>query len=139
MMQMGQAAPVDENMKKDMAFDAAIISEIAIKDMGLNVELKGIESIEGTNTYAIEIVKPSGNKTTYYYDTETGLKLRTSATIQSPQGEMVQDTDFSDYKEVGGVKFPYSISMPMGPMKMSATTESIEVNTGIEDSEFSVQ
>lgn len=138
-LQMGQPAPVDENMKKDMAFEAAIISEIAIKDMELMVELKGIESIEGTNTYAVEITKPSGSKTTYYYHTESGLKVRTSTTIQSPQGEMVQDTDYTDYKEAGGVKFPFSISMPMGPMKMTATAESIEVNTGIEDSEFDVK
>ncbi len=137
--QMGQAMPVDENQKKDMAFEAAIVSEIAIKDMGLTAELKGIESIEGTNVYVVEITKPSGGKTSYYYDSVSGLKLRTSKTIQSPQGEMVQDTDLSDYKEVGGVKFPYSSSQPMGQMKMNVTAESIEVNTGIEDSEFAVQ
>lgn len=138
-LQMGQPAPVDDNQKIDMAFEAAIVSEIAIKDMGLSAELKGIESLEGTNVYVVEITKPSGGKTSYYYDTVSGLKLRTSAILKSPQGEMVQDTDLSDYKEVGGVKFPYSISMPMGPMKMIATAESIEVNTGIEDSEFAVQ
>ena len=137
--QMGQAAPVDENQKKDMAFEAAIVSEIAIKDMGLTAELNGIESIDGVNTYAVEITKPSGSKMTYFYDTETGLKLRTSATLQGPQGEVVQDTDLSDYKEVNGVMFPFSISLPMGPMKMKATAESIEVNTGIEDSEFAVE
>lgn len=137
--QMGQTLPVDENQKKDMAFEAAIVSEIAIKDMGLTAELKGIETIEGTNAYVVEITKPSGGKTLYYYDTVSGLKVRTSDTIQSPQGEMVQDTDLSDYKEVGGVKFPFSMAMPMGAMKMNATAESIEVNTGIEDSEFAVQ
>jgi hypothetical protein len=137
--QMGQPVPVDENQKKDMAFEAAIVSEIAIKDMGLTAELNGIESIDGVNTYAVEITKPSGSKMTYFYDTETGLKLRTSATLQGPQGEVVQDTDLSDYKEVNGVMFPFSISLPMGPMKMKATAESIEVNTGIEDSEFAVE
>ncbi len=138
-LQMGQPVPVDEEQLKDMAFESAIVSEIAIKDMGLETELAGIESIEGTNAYAVVITKPSGGKTTYYYDTKTGLKLRTSATMQGPQGEMVQDTDLSDYKEVGGIKFPYSIAFPMGPMKMSATAERLEVNTGIEESEFAVE
>lgn len=137
--QMGQPAPVDENQKKDMAFEAAIVSEIAIKDMELNAELKGIESIDGINTYAVEITKPSGGKAIYYYDIETGLKLRTSAIIQSPQGEIVQDTDLADYKEVEGVKFPFSLTLPMGPMKMNAVAESIEVNTGIQDSEFAIE
>jgi hypothetical protein len=137
--QMGQPVPVDENRKKDMAYEAAVVSELAIKDMGLETELTGVESIEGINAYAIEITKPSGNKTTYYYDTETGLKIRTSETLQTPQGEVVQSTDLADYKDVDGVKFPFTISQPMGPMKMTANTDKIEINTGINDSEFAIQ
>ena len=136
--QMGQAVPVDDNQKKDLSLESAIVTEIAIKDLGLATELKGIESIEGTNTYAVEITNPSGSKVTYFYDIETGLKLRESETVPSPQGEMTQDTDWADYKEVGGVKFPYAKTLPMGPMKMNATAESIEVNTGIQDSEFAI-
>jgi len=137
--QGGQSMPLDENQKKDMGFEAAIVSEIAIKDMGLQAEIVGIESIEGANAYAIEITKPSGGKTTYFYDIETGLKLRTSVVLEGPQGEVVQTTDLADYKEVEGVKFPYQYSIPMGPMKMDATAKSIEVNTGIDDSEFTVE
>jgi zinc protease len=136
MNSMGQKAPIDEKMKKDMAFEAAIISELTIKDMELSAELIGVESIEGSNAYAVEVTKPSGSKTTYYYDAESGLRVRTSETIQTPQGEMVQESDLSEYKEVDGVKFPFTITLPMGPMKMTANAESIELNTGIEDSEF---
>jgi YD repeat-containing protein len=140
MKQMGQAMPIDEARKKDMAFESAIVSEIAIKDMGLSAELTGIQPVEGKNAYVVEITKPSGNKTTYYYDAASGLKVRTSVVVQSPQGEMIQETDLLDYKDVEGVKFPFSISMPMGgPMKMTATAETIEVNTGIDDSEFSIE
>jgi zinc protease len=139
MNSMGQKAPIDEKMKKDMAFEAAIISELTIKDMELSAELIGVESIEGSNAYAVEVTKPSGSKTTYYYDAESGLRVRTSETIQTPQGEMVQESDLSEYKEVDGVKFPFTITLPMGPMKMTANAESIELNTGIEDSEFAVE
>jgi zinc protease len=139
MNSMGQKAPIDEKMKKDMAFEAAIISELTIKDMELSAELIGVESIEGSNAYAVEVTKPSGSKTTYYYDAESGLRVRTSETIQTPQGEMVQESDLSEYKEVDGVKFPVTITLPMGPMKMTANAESIELNTGIEDSEFAVE
>ena len=139
MSQMGQAVPIDDARKKDLAYESAIISELAIKDMGLETKLVGAESIEGNTVYAVEITKPSGNKTTYYYDAETNLKVRTSETVNSPQGDMVQETDLTSYKDVEGVKFPFSISLPMGPMKMIAIAESIELNTGINDSEFAVQ
>ncbi len=137
--QMGQSVPVDDELKKDLAFESAIVAEIAVKDLGLPSKLKGIESIDGKNAYAVEIVMPSGSTTTYYYDIETGLKVRNSTTVQSPQGEVVQNTDLKDYKEVEGVKFPSAMSLPMGPMKLDATTKSMEVNTGIEDSAFAIQ
>ncbi|NJN24834.1 MAG: insulinase family protein [Cyclobacteriaceae bacterium] len=137
--QMGQPVPVDEEQKKDMPFEAAIIAELYVKDHQLATTLTGIENLEGTQAYAVEITKPSGNKTTYYYDVNTGLKLRTSTTLQSPQGTMVQDTDLSDYREVNGVKFPYAYVLPMGPMKMNATADRIETNTGVADGEFEIK
>ena len=138
-VQMGQEAPIDDNRKKDMAFESALVSEIAVKEMGLESELIGVENVNGENAYAVEITKPSGSKTTFFYDTDSGLKIRASAVVQGPQGEVVQETDFTDYKEVDGIKFPFTISMPMGPMKMEAKAESIEINTDIDDSEFTIQ
>ena len=138
-MQMGQSVPADEATKTDMAFDAAIIPEIAIKDMAIQTKLIGVESIDGMNAYAIEITKPSGKTATHYYSIADGLKIRESQMAQGPQGEMAIDVDFSDYKEVDGIKFPHSFTMPMGPMKMKVSAEEITVNTGIEDSEFLIQ
>jgi len=139
MKQMGQSVPVEENMKKDMAFESAIISEIAVMDMGLQAELISVESIDGKNAYAVEVTKPSGSKTTYYYDAESGLKVRISDTIQSPQGEMVQERDFTDYRDVNGVMFPFSVSIPLGAMKVLSKAESIETNTGVSDDEFVIE
>ncbi len=137
--QQGQPIPVDENQKKDMAFDAAIVGELAIKDLGLHAELTGVTAIEGKDTYAVAITKPSGDVITNYYDIESGLKLRESVTLKTPQGDMVQDTDMDDYREIEGVKFPHAFTMPMGPMKMNAVAQSVEVNTGIDDSEFAIE
>ena len=86
------------------------------------------------------MTRPSGSKVSYYYDADSGLKIRKSETMQSPQGEIVQDQDFSDYREVDGIKFPFSTTIPMGgPMKLTANTENLELNTGINDSEFALE
>jgi len=137
--QMGQTVPVDEEQMMDMAFDAAIVSELLIGELGLETKLTGIETIGGKKAYAVEITKPSGSKTTYYYDLESGLKIRTSTVAEGPQGAMVQNTDLSDYREVDGVKFPFVMILPMGPMNMTGNVQKIELNTGISDSEFAVQ
>ena len=38
---------------------------------------------------------------------------------------MAIDVDFYDYKEVKGIKFPHSFTMPMGPMKMEVNADEI--------------
>ncbi len=139
MMQMGQNAPVSEEQKLDMAFDAAIISELLISDLGLDTQITGIEDIGGKKAYAVEIVKPSGSKTTFYYDIGSGLKVRSSTVAEGPQGAMVQNTDLSDYRDVDGVKFPFVMILPMGQMNMTGNVQKIEVNTGISDNEFVVE
>jgi len=72
MVQMGQNTPVGDEQKLDMGFESAIISELAITELGLASQLTGIETIDGKKAYAVEITKPSGSKTTYYYDVDSG-------------------------------------------------------------------
>jgi hypothetical protein len=53
---------------------------------------------------------------------------------------MTLTTEFSDYKEVEGVKFPHTIHIPLGgQQKMKAEVTSIEINTGLKDDFFKVQ
>jgi len=137
--QMGQDVPADEATIKDSEYDAAIISEIAIKDMNLETKLVGIEAIEGENTYVVEVVKPSGKTSTHFYRVSDGLKIRESVVQEGPQGEMVLNVDFTDFQEVDGIKFPFSFSMPMGPMKLIVNADEITINTGVADSEFTAQ
>ena len=64
------------------------------------------------------------------------MKIRSSKTVQSPQGEIVQNVDIRDYKEVKGVMFPYTLSIPLGLQKIVAEVKSIEFNTGVNDELF---
>ena len=138
-VQMGNPAPIDDNQMKDMSFEAAIISELAIVDMGLETKIAGAENVNGATAYGVEITKPSGSKVTFYYDAETGLKIKTSETVAGPQGEMVQESELADYKEVSGVKIPHTVTIPMGPMNMVAEIINLQFNSGVEDSEFTIQ
>ena len=139
MSQMGQAMPMNEEQLRDMAFDAAMVSEMACREMNLEANLIGTENIGGRTAYAVEIVKPSGSRAVHYYDVESGLKLRVSTSFETPQGVMEQSTDFGDYREVDGLLFPHSITIPMGPANMTAEVQSIELNKGVADDVFDVK
>ena len=79
----------------------------------------------GTNL--IKQLKHKGLKVVSIDNYSTGSKLNE-----------IKGVDYLEYKEVNGVKFPSVITMK-GAADMKLVAEIIEVNTGIKDSEFSVE
>ncbi|MGG7471260.1 M16 family metallopeptidase [Chryseobacterium arthrosphaerae] len=86
-------------------------------------KLGGIEKINGEDSYVIK-----GGDTTYYYSVTTGLKTGETKKVKAQGQEMIIPTTFSDYKEVNGVKMPYTISVSQMGMDMTMKVKSYEVN-----------
>lgn len=90
------------------------------------IQLKGIETIEGADAYAIV-----NGKTTSYYDVKTGMKIA-DMTV-TPQGN--SGVTYKDYKEVKGVKVPHTIIVNMG-MEVEVKMDEVKVNEGVTDADF---
>ena len=101
--------------------------------------LKGIEKVDGKEAYKIELNLPSGITWTQYYDTQTGLKIRELKPIESPQGTFTQESNYSDYQVIDGVKYPFSIKQNLGRQSFEFKVDSIKVNTGLADRNFEVE
>ncbi len=123
---------------EELKEDAIINKELQYEKLGYKLDLKGIEEINGKECYVIELTTPKGKKATEWYDTQSGLKVRVSKTINTEQGSSVQTSDLMDYKEIEGIKYPNIISTSIGPMPIKLMLESVEVNKKIKDTEFSV-
>ncbi|MFY9310605.1 MAG: pitrilysin family protein [Bacteroidia bacterium] len=116
---------------------AVMFIEMQYEKLGYKLNLAGVENIEGKDAYKLEIKSPKGQKMTEYYDVSSGLKIRKMETADTEMGPLVQITDIVDYKEVNGVKFPSVLSIS-GVMSMKQSAESIVVNQGIADTEFTI-
>ena len=116
---------------------ARLFIEMQYEKLGYKLKLAGVENIEGKDAYKLEITSPKGLKTTEFYDVSSGLKIREMETAATEAGPMVQISDFIEYKEVNGVKFPSTVAVS-GAMSMKLVAESILVNQGIKDTEFTV-
>ena len=86
----------------------------------------------------MEVTSPKGKKSMEWYDVESKLKVRSSQTTTTEAGPVTSTTDILEYKEVDGVKFPSTVSIS-GPMSMTLTAETINVNKGIPDTEFTIE
>ncbi len=135
---MGQEMMMEGDMLEMMKVQSEMNSFLKYDKLGISAELTGVKDVNGSDAYEITLTLPSGKKLIDYYDTQTGLKVRELSTTDTPQGSFTQTVDFSDYKEIDGVMYPFKVvqQMGMGPMELEVT--SVEVNTGLDDSLFDV-
>jgi zinc protease len=121
---------------EELKSEAIMNPEMQYEKMGHKLNLKGIEAINGSDAYILEVVSPSGKKSTEWYDVASGLKVKSSTTTTTQGQTITQVTEFGDYKDYSGVKYPGSVSITGTPMPLKLKLESVEVNKGISDSAF---
>lgn len=138
-IQMGQEFILEGKDLEDVKMQAVLNPYLDYEKYGIKTELKGIENIDGKDNYKIILTLPNDDTWTHYFDIETGLLTRFTTTVNAPQGSFTQNINYSDYREVDGIKFPFKIFQQTGPRSIEMEVQSIEINKGIEDKEFSVQ
>src|SRR5204863_868040 len=65
-----------------------------------------------------------------FFDTATGLLIRRQILTRVPVGEVPQQIDFEDYRDLGGVKFPFTVRVSLVDPWSSATRRYSEVHLG---------
>ncbi|MBK6962812.1 MAG: insulinase family protein [Bacteroidales bacterium] len=124
----GENKTMEGKELEDMKFEAMLNIELQYEKLGIKLLLEGIEEINGADTYRVLITYPNGRETTRFFDVNTGILVRESG----EQGI----SEFSDYREVNGVKFPYAISQQMGPQTIKLNVLSMKVNSKLKDEIF---
>ncbi len=115
-----------------------LFPELRYAENKVTSTLEGTEKVDGKDAFKVKNSTPSGHTWTDFFDAATGLKLQTMMMQRGPQGEVAQTITYDDYKDVSGVKMPYTIKQPMGPMTLTLSVDKVEVNKGLKDSDFSV-
>jgi len=118
-----------------MKSEATLCPDMYYVQNGYKVAVKGIEKVNGSDAYVLEVVK-SKTVMLNYYDTTTGLKVKTVTTTEAAQGPVTSVVEMSNHKEVGGVKFAHTLKQSAGGMTMDITVVKIEVNAGLDNSLF---
>ncbi len=133
-----------ENMKLEMNdFPDPFID---YKKKGYTVELLGKETIDGTEMFKIKLVKEpvtidgkkEDNIAYYFFDTENFVPLVVQAEIKSgPAKGKISETKMSDYQEVDGIYFPFSISQGLkGQQGQGITIDTLIVNPKVDLAAF---
>jgi hypothetical protein len=77
-------------------------------------------------------------KARYSFDSQSGLLLRRVVYYTSPIGRIPEQTDFDDYRDVGGLKLPFLIRAALVDPWLGGTqqAETLEIGVAIKPEEF---
>ena len=105
---------------------------------GVSLELTGIETVDSIDCYKIELTTEGGTNWVQFYAIDSGLKIKEVKEVETTQGSFQQETFYSDYKEVDGLKFPFNIKQSFGMQTVEMKVSSVKLNVGLKDSVFEI-
>jgi hypothetical protein len=130
---------ITDNDLTKLSYDAIMNLILDPEANNIKLQYKGLENINGHDHYMILLTLPNGTEWYQYYDMETGLKIRDSKDIVTPQGKYQQITEFDNYRDAEGIRYPFKIKQYLGNQTLDFTVESIKVNSGISDDVFMIE
>ena len=94
--------------EKDGArLDAQLAFPAQIKQVLTDLRVGPPTTIEDKDVQVLQGNGPNGTLATMYFDDKSGLLVRTVRHGRSPIGRVPTQVDYADYRDVGGIKFPY--------------------------------
>ena len=116
------------------------------KKKGYVVELVGKETFDGAETFKIKLVREPRkidgvvheDVIYYFFDTESMIPIGQESEIkQGPAKGQIAQIKISDYQEVSGLFFPFSMSQGLkGGESQPLLIDSVEINPAVSDSDF---
>jgi outer membrane lipoprotein-sorting protein len=124
--------PQADMIRNDASFDGPLVD---YKARGTTVELVGAEDVDGTAVHHLKVTGADGLVKHIYLDASTSLEMK--VTTETPEGLVEQR--FTDYRDVGGLKVPYSITvLTGGAVTAQIKLLTVDLNAEIDDALFRI-
>ncbi len=117
--------------------DVDFYRELHLKELYPKMEVKGKEKVGERDAYVVEGTPAEGKSEKMFFDVENGLLIRADAERESPQGAALVETYLEDYRDVDGVKTPFTMRQVNPMFSMTIKFSEVKSNVDIDDSKFS--
>ncbi len=138
---LGSAEPqeADESteqvLKEQSDLDGPLIGW---REDGNQIAVVGHENVDGTDAIKLEVTLKNGETSYYYLDGERYVPIRIVSVREIQGAPTESSTILGDYREVGGLLFPFSIEVDTPVGRQALTFDTIEVNVEVDDGAFSM-
>ena len=134
MKQGPNKVPLPPAMQSDLSFAIGILPELGIVKSE-KAEVNGIEKIDGKDAYKIE-VNGEMVQSSFFYDVESGLKVREVTVITANGQQQKQEVNYKDYQEFDGIKFPVLTIGTLGTEILESKLLEASINAEFTDADF---
>ena len=116
--------------------DADFALGLDLKQMFPQIRVGRPEDINGAPQYVLMATRPGQSNVKFDFDQKTGLLTRETRYADTPMGRNATQIDFSDYRDVGGVKTPFKWTLSRPIARFTIQMKDIKVNTPLDDAKF---
>ncbi len=101
------------------------------------LRLVGVGSVGEHRTYIVMGIPAGGGaREGLYFDADSGLLLRYQFAVTTPLGNYPSETDYSDYKSVGGLNLPFTVREAQPSESHTVHYTDIQLNVKVDESKF---
>jgi zinc protease len=120
---------------EDARREANFYLPIHMADAYSRFAVKAKDKIADRDVYLVDATPASGSKQTMAFDVQTGLLVHRSGLQQTPEGKLPVEVAMEDYKEVDGIKVPYTIRQ-FSPASFVIRVVEMNQNVAIDEKKF---
>ncbi|WP_299098393.1 pitrilysin family protein [uncultured Winogradskyella sp.] len=126
--------PLPPGMANDMKQLGGLITELNLLNSE-TAKITGVEKVDGKEAYKVQFPGEAVSLT-FFYDVESGLKVKEIQTTSMQGQSQSQETFLKDYQEFEGIKFPGTREgSQMGQLVVFKLLEA-KLNEGVTDADF---
>ena len=134
--QMGNKKDMDAEDIKQYSDIKGPIPHLYFNTADFKTDYLGTGKAGNEDAYKLKVTKPTGSVSIQYYSMKSGLLLKEENTVKQKDTEVSEIVEYSDYKKVGNVSFPFTINRTVGEQDINVHVKDIKINEGVTDADF---
>ncbi len=120
----------------ELVRDAESYGNIRLRELYSQMKAAGMAPVGDRQAFVVEATTQRGLSERLYFDAQSGLLRRRYRESKTALGQFPTQTDFEDYREVDGIKLPFSIRWSMPGRSWGRKITEVKQNTAIDDTVF---
>ncbi len=133
-----QRRDLPEEVLSQLRREAEFYKETRLKELYPKILILGRTAVGERVAYVLEATPADGGSPVrLFFDVQTGLLVRKYSEAKTVLGQFPTQTDYEDYREVDGVRLPFTIRWSIPGRAWGRKVTEVKQNVPLEDSLFS--